>query len=250
MATLLLCLAGPMQSWGTRSRFGDRDTERFPSKSGVLGLACAALGWPRDAAGHQGWTMAELAGLAMAARADQPGRLARDFQTVQDVPAADGSRPGTALSTRHYLADATFLVGLSGDEGLLTAIEAALRRPVWPLFLGRKGYAPSRPVVLPSRRAVGRSEWEPLPPALSDVPLAAAIRAYPWLPEALRLERRGRAPQPPESVWLEEEAADGLPRTDVPVGSFGRRRFVTRMVNHVKVALPALEAAESEEVSA
>ena len=48
MSVLLMRLAGPMQSWGTQSRFGHRDTGTEPSKSGVIGLLCAALGWPRD----------------------------------------------------------------------------------------------------------------------------------------------------------------------------------------------------------
>ncbi len=44
MSTLLLRLAGPMQSWGTQSRFTERDTGREPSKSGVVGLLAAAVG--------------------------------------------------------------------------------------------------------------------------------------------------------------------------------------------------------------
>jgi len=48
MATLLIPLVGPMQSWGTRSRFDHRDTEREPSKSGVIGLVCAAIGRDRN----------------------------------------------------------------------------------------------------------------------------------------------------------------------------------------------------------
>ena len=47
MTTLLLRLQGPMQSWGTTSRFDERDTQLEPSKSGVLGLICAALGRDR-----------------------------------------------------------------------------------------------------------------------------------------------------------------------------------------------------------
>ena len=50
MPVLLMRLAGPMQSWGTQSRFLHRDTGREPSKSGVIGVLCAALGRPRDAA--------------------------------------------------------------------------------------------------------------------------------------------------------------------------------------------------------
>ena len=38
MSILLLRLAGPMQSWGTQSRFLVRDTGMEPSKSGVIGL--------------------------------------------------------------------------------------------------------------------------------------------------------------------------------------------------------------------
>ena len=38
MATLLIRLVAPMQAWGTRSHFDDRDSEAEPSKSGVLGL--------------------------------------------------------------------------------------------------------------------------------------------------------------------------------------------------------------------
>ena len=44
MSTLLLRLAGPMQSWGTDSKFDVRRTGREPSKSGVIGLVAAALG--------------------------------------------------------------------------------------------------------------------------------------------------------------------------------------------------------------
>ena len=47
MATLLLRLAAPMQAWGSRSKFDDRDTEAEPTKSGVLGLCAAALGIDR-----------------------------------------------------------------------------------------------------------------------------------------------------------------------------------------------------------
>ena len=43
MSTLLLRLAGPMQSWGTDSKFDIRRTGREPSKSGVIGLVAAAL---------------------------------------------------------------------------------------------------------------------------------------------------------------------------------------------------------------
>ena len=74
MPTLLLRLAGPMQSWGTTSRFDERDTQLEPSKSGVIGLLCAALG--RDRAE----SVDDLAALRMGVRVDREGVPMRDFQ--------------------------------------------------------------------------------------------------------------------------------------------------------------------------
>ena len=92
MATLLLRLVGPMQSWGTTSRFTQRDTRNEPSKSGVIGLLAAALGIPRE-----NWTDLEpLTHFAMAVRHDRPGVLKRDYQTAacsteDAIIRADGS---------------------------------------------------------------------------------------------------------------------------------------------------------------
>ena len=41
---LVLRLAGPLQSWGSSSRFTRRSTEAFPTKSGIVGLLAAAQG--------------------------------------------------------------------------------------------------------------------------------------------------------------------------------------------------------------
>src|SRR5271163_4872663 len=97
MSVLLLRLAGPMQSWGTRSRFSNRDTGLEPSKSGVVGLLCAALGWSRDTetftiTGTR-YTLEQLARqLVMAVRVDREGRLMRDYHTAQDVRRADTTK--------------------------------------------------------------------------------------------------------------------------------------------------------------
>ena len=48
MATLLLRLAAPLQSWGADSKFETRKTNREPTKSGVIGLLAAALGLRRS----------------------------------------------------------------------------------------------------------------------------------------------------------------------------------------------------------
>lgn len=141
MAVLLLRLTGPMQSWGTRSRFTERDTGLEPSKSGVIGLICAALGRPRSE------SVDDLADLKMVVRVDCEGVMKKDYHTAQNILKAVGK--GTKdceLSNRYYLSDADFLVAFSGDGDLLKQIHAALRKPHWQIFLGRKSFVPSAPV--------------------------------------------------------------------------------------------------------
>ena len=155
-ATLLLRLEGPMQSWGTQSRFRVRDTGREPSKSGVAGLLCAALGRPRSE------PVADLAALRMGVRVDREGIVRIDYQTAgggtwmngrYGVSRSENSGVETAVSSRAYLSDASFLVGLeaqtSDQETLFQRLDVSLGAPVWPLYLGRKGYTPSLPVRLP-----------------------------------------------------------------------------------------------------
>ena len=76
MATLLLRLAAPLQSWGVSSKFEIRETTKEPTKSGVIGLVAAALGRSRDE------SVEDLSCLKFGVRIDQEGELLRDFQMV------------------------------------------------------------------------------------------------------------------------------------------------------------------------
>ena len=122
MGTLLIRLEGPMQSWGTTSRFDQRDTGKEPSKSGVIGLLAAALGYDRE-----DWQNVEpLTQLKMGVRHDRPGILKRDYQTAgcaspNEIIKADGKLSDNGVvSERFYLSDACFLVGFeSSDSNLL-----------------------------------------------------------------------------------------------------------------------------------
>jgi CRISPR system Cascade subunit CasD len=140
--SLLMTLEGPMQSWGYRSRFDYRDTALEPTRSGVIGLICAAMGVGR------GEDISCFEKIRMGVRVDKKGRPERDYQTAIEVIKADKSGTDTVVSYRDYLADAMFTVGLqSDDENFLNEIAAALRSPVWPLFLGRKAFPLSAPPV-------------------------------------------------------------------------------------------------------
>lgn len=211
MPTLLLRLAGPMQSWGTTSRFDQRDTGKEPSKSGVIGLLAAALGIDRDIWNDE---LKALAALTMAVRHDRPGVPKRDYQTAQNIISADRSKVHeTAVTTRDYLADAAFLVGLEGDDrALLERAHAALQNPVWPLALGRKSYVPSEPI------------W--LDEGVVDAPLLEALSTRPWIATPRRFEPA------PERLLVSIESADGSGalRMDQPLSSFAERRFGARFV--------------------
>lgn len=223
MSVLLLRLAGPMQSWGTRSRFTHRDTGLEPSRSGVIGLLCAALGRPR----HE--PLDDFRPLVMAVRVDREGRLMRDYHTAQNVRRADPTRTpqDTVLSERFYLADADFLVGLGGDRVILDRLAAALDRPVWPLCLGRKAFVPTLPV------GAGVHEGD----------LSAVLADRPW-------QKRYPAEKPPAGPLrgvVEVPFGTGEPRQDVPVSFVSRdRQFRVRHVRHKDFPVPTILEPDAE----
>jgi CRISPR system Cascade subunit CasD len=210
--TLLIPLVGLMQSWGTRSRFEDRDTHPEPTKSAVIGLLCSALGRGRTE------DISDLQRLRMGVRTDTPGRPQTDYQTAQNVRTADGNMKDTVLSTRHYLADARFLVGLENDDmTLLITLEEALKNPVWTLSLGRKSY----PLTVPP--------YFPQGSIRQNMGLQEALKAEPWhyLMEKEKTQRQDSK----ASLRLLLEATDGEGEAfaDTPL-HFGERRFGTRRV--------------------
>jgi len=223
MPTLLLRLVGPLQSWGTTSRFDQRDTGKEPSKSGVVGLLAAALGIDRE-----NWLYLEpLTHLLMGVRYDRPGVPKRDYQTAgcastDTIIKADGSpsRDGV-VSQRHYLADAAFLVGLEGDEyALLRKAHDKLKNPTWPLALGRKSYVPSEPIWIDN--------------GLQDASLREVLTRWPWIATPRRWE------EVPEKLLVSFESKDesGLLKMDQPLSSFAERRFGARFVHSEWIPFP------------
>ena len=217
MSTLILRLQGPMQSWGTQSRFSVRDTGREPSKAGVIGLLCAAEGRPRTE------SLADLGALHMGVRVDREGTLQRDYHTAQHVAKAGGGIKECEPSTRYYLADAEFVVGLEGDDTLLESLRQALQAPRWPLYLGRKSFVPSRPIVGSHCLHPGQS-------------LKETLEAEPWLARSER-DRQERLAEPWLRAVLDAPPHDSPEvRHDVPL-SFDPRQFTIRHVRTVWIDL-------------
>ena len=214
MDVLLGRFSAPEQSWGSQSRFIERDTGREVTKSGAIGLLCAALGKPREERPGDGFpTLAELSSLRFGVRVDREGIVIKDFQTAgggqwvdgeYGVVTADGKRKlNPVVSNRYYLSDAVFLVGFEGDPALIERLDRALEDPVWPLFLGRKACVPGEPVRLPGgsiRKGISLEE------ALSKEPWL--LGDWGWIarkkPEQLR-------------VVIDGQAEDGDIRQDVPL---------------------------------
>ncbi|HRY83187.1 MAG TPA: type I-E CRISPR-associated protein Cas5/CasD [Candidatus Cloacimonadota bacterium] len=239
--TLFLRLEGPLQAWGCpSSKFAVRRTLDFPTKSGVAGLLCSALGVSREHAADP-W-LTRLAGMTMGVRIDKPGLHWWDYHTVgaamnlpiagfktdklppreqilSKVQAAEHpeSKPGPMLSRREYLCDASFLVAMQGSEELVELLWKALLDPHWQLFLGRKSCSPSRPIA----------EHEPgyyanLAEALASIPFSCSDS--------------GRSPET-LSFWLEwraENDDDCAPDEaeiiyDVPL-SFAPHSYLPRFI--------------------
>lgn len=215
---VLMLLDGPLQSWGTQSRFGHRDTDFEPSKSGVIGLVGAAMGMARD----DETTLHRLGSLRMAVRVDREGTVLRDYHT-----AGGGTFRGephsvfgvdTVVTQRFYLCDACFVVALSHRESrLIEEVARALEKPVWPMFLGRRSCVPSRPIFLGG----------PVPGSAE-----ALIRQVPLQVQSL---------EQPATVRAVIDDVRGKPRNDAPVSfKLYARAFKTRFVQEQWIPIDEL----------
>jgi CRISPR system Cascade subunit CasD len=162
----------------------------------------------------------------MGVRVNRAGVPQKDFHTAggsrhddYGVVTAGGGKGGTVVSTRHYLADADFLVGLeSDDEEFLQTLDTALARPVWQIFLGRKSFVPGCPVRVGVQEGLALVEallcdW----PRLRDGTLAPRLRCV--------LEPLG---EDPDAATV---------RHDVPL-CFATRQFTLRSVKTVWQSAP------------
>ena len=173
MKALVLRLDAPLLAFGGVAVDAHGVIDRFPGTAMMTGLFGNALGWDHaDARSLQ-----TLQGrLQLAARWDlEPVELV-DYHTVdmgQPKMADSGwttrgkpehrlggsaAKFGTHQRYRHYWADGlmTVVATLSppdADPGL-EALEAAVRHPQRPLFLGRKTCLPSRPLLDPAHPLV------------------------------------------------------------------------------------------------
>lgn len=176
---LAMMLDGPLQSWGFASRFERRTTGLHPTKSGVAGLICAAMGLAKGSAEEQD-VLLKLAESKMTSITipremhSGGGRLPilrlEDYHTVLDTRPASGKLNENAVITwREYLLDARFGVIVEAPRSVLEPVAAALADPVWGIWLGRKNCIPAEPVG----RGLFDTEAEAQHELIGDTPIDA-----------------------------------------------------------------------------
>lgn len=241
MTGMVLRLAGPLQSWGERSPFAaERDTAPFPTRSGMIGMFAAAEGMTRDQ------DLGRYEPLEFTVRVDRPGQPLVDYHTVgggepDEFTAATsgGKHKGAAVITRRtYLADAVFVVGVTGPDTDIARIAAALHQPHWSPYLGRRSCPPDEPFVLR--------------PHVADA-VAELCERVPLSPPAFQGGRRDSdlldaadATVPVDFYW-ETYRLGALPEDAAPVSVYDRplsfardgRGHARRRLQRTTVKLPA-----------
>ena len=183
MDCLLLRLDAPLISFGAVVVDQLNPTWRFPAKSMLTGLLGNALGWDHR---HTGLLQDLQDRTRFAARWDAEPDLLTEYQTVdlgqpfmvdtgwttrgrQEKRGKGDATAGTHQRWREHWANgvATVAIALDRDgDPTLDAIEAALRAPARPLFIGRKPCLPAAPLL------IGRCVAEGVKAALAATPLA------------------------------------------------------------------------------
>lgn len=188
---------------------------KAPTKSGVIGLICCAMGKTRLQSEAE---LKNLVELQMGVRIDRAGVRWWDYHTIgarygmltaerEIKETASTHELETLVSRREYLCDASFLVALrSDDTGLIDKIRSTLGNPKWTFYLGRKCCPPSRPLL---EHPAG--DFPDLLSALQSVPWRKRMRDDP-IPETVEclLDWQPTPEQP-------EAPIDALVWHDVPL---------------------------------
>jgi len=151
-AYLALYLDAPLQSWGYQSRFDRRTTLPYPTRSGIVGMVCAAMGVARDDTRQ----LSRLETLRMTILTFRQEPVLVDFHTVgggyddkrerHSIPCSPSHKPHRVVTHREYLQHSRFGAVLTGPKEVVQEAADALRDPTWGIWLGRKACVPASPV--------------------------------------------------------------------------------------------------------
>ncbi|MBK5923528.1 type I-E CRISPR-associated protein Cas5/CasD [Rhodovulum sulfidophilum] len=213
---LVFSITASLGAMGELAGHERRGSLIWPGRSAILGLLGAAMGIER------GGDFSKLDALGLAVAVFDTGAPLRDYHTVETVPSAAAKHPNsrpealaaargrtnTTITLRDYRAGPLYGIAVWGEE--LDAIAAALRRPRYTLYLGRK----SCPLAAPPGAKV------------VDTVSAEEALTHLDLPPWRRLDRRGA---PVVARLLVCGSEEGEIVHDVP-GDRRHRHFTPRRV--------------------
>ena len=197
MEVLLFTLYAPVAAYGDHgARTSRRGSWARPTRTATLGLVAAALGIERSA--HEDH-LGLHEGLGFAVRVDGTGASLTDYHTFQvgfgdhlqvTRMRADELRGGTktTITHREYRTDSLHTVGLwkrGNGSWNLDQICAAIQRPHWVLYLGRRCCVPAlplMPVIVDAENIPAAFEVRPpLADGITATDLGVRLDPYPIL---------------------------------------------------------------------
>lgn len=196
---LVFQLTASLGAMGEFAGHERRGSLSWPGRSALIGLMGAALGIRRDG------DFSMLDNLQLAVAIFDPGTAVRDYHTVQTVPRAAAKRPqsrpqalrdaglrtNTTITHRDYRASP--LYGVAVWDGDLAAIAAALTRPAFALYLGRRSCplsAPADPQIVAASSPEEALSALRLPPWRNPADTTARLLARDAGPDAAHREIR------------------------------------------------------------
>lgn len=212
MSTILLKFAGPLQSWGTGSHFEDRHTDYYPSKSAVIGMLAACLGYHRN----EDEKLKQLQQLDFALRIDQRGSLLKDYQIATKYT-DDGKFERNYVTNRYYLSDAVFVVAISHQQdNFMQELATALRQPWFQPFMGRRSAVINTDYFL----------------AVTKETVLESLQNYPWQ-AAMWWQKKSHDTKVSLEIYADAHLLPSLPshlRRDQALSfSFKGRKFAYRL---------------------
>ena len=206
MKTILLKLSGPMQAWGTNSKFETRYTDHYPSKSAIIGMLAASLGYRRDDD-----RISKLNNIDFAVRVDQKPNLIRDYHIASKYK-KNGSLERNYVTNRYYLEDGVFVVAIGSSDDQIEKLYKALENPYFQTYMGRRSCPPPADFLIGVR----------------DVGPIEALKDFSWQASS---HFKKNNPNYRADLYADSHLLDGKEkiRNDKVLSfSFGKRQYIPR----------------------
>lgn len=158
-----LCLSGMMQAYSESRFIYTRATKSVPTDQAIIGIIAAAEGILREDTDALEKLNTQL-WVEKVERNQEISYKMTDFQTVRPIEnsklsrlagaekekpfltASGGKKSMLPLFTKQYITNGDFTVLVAGEETAVLKAAEALKRPVFPLYLGRKCCPPNKPI--------------------------------------------------------------------------------------------------------